>query len=42
MTGYILDEDKYTAMIDQFMSSYRKNDMSSTKEIFQKVQVLDK
>ena len=34
MTGYILDEDKYTAMVDQFMSSYRKNDMNSAKEIF--------
>ena len=34
MSGYILDEDKYTAMVDQFMSAYRKNDMSSAKEIF--------
>ena len=34
MSGYILDEDKYTAMADQFMSAYRKNDMSSAKEIF--------
>jgi hypothetical protein len=34
MSGYVLDEDKYTAMVDQFMSAYRKNDMSSAKEIF--------
>ncbi|MEC8133968.1 MAG: hypothetical protein VX046_03870, partial [Bacteroidota bacterium] len=34
MSGYMLDEDQYTAMVDKFMKAYRDNDMESAKNIF--------
>jgi ketosteroid isomerase-like protein len=34
MSGYMLDEDIYTAMVDKFMKAYADNDMESTKDIF--------
>ena len=34
MSGYMLDEVQYTAMVDKFMKAYRDNDMESTKNIF--------
>ena len=34
MSGYILDEDMYTAMVDKFMKAYANNDMESTRDIF--------
>ena len=34
MSGYMRDEDQYTAMVDKFMKAYRDNDMEFTKNIF--------
>jgi|TARA_B100001059_G_scaffold64123_2_gene60163 hypothetical protein len=34
MSGYMLDEDMYTAMVDKFMKAYADNDMESAKDIF--------
>ena len=34
MSGYMLDKDQYTAMVDKFMKAYRDNDMESAKYIF--------
>tara|TARA_B100000900_G_scaffold338097_1_gene300147 strand:- start:255 stop:752 length:498 start_codon:yes stop_codon:yes gene_type:complete len=34
MSGYMLDEDVYTAMVDKFMKAYTDNDMESAKDIF--------
>ena len=36
MSGYMLDEDQYTAMVDKFMKAYIDNDMESAKNIFSK------
>ena len=36
MSGYVLDEDQYTAMVDKSMKAYRNNDMESAKNIFLK------
>lgn len=34
MSGYMLDDDKYTAMVDKFMKAYRDNNIDSAKDIF--------
>lgn len=34
MSGYMLDEDKYTELVGKFMKAYRDNNMEDAKDIF--------